>query len=280
MQQVEKRDVLLWPPLQAVSPLWKRGSQAIGDCVSWGAELACTLLLAQLAVAGEADWVGEAATESIYGGCRVEVHGRPIMRYEQDGAAGSWAANWLNKWGVLLRLDYSQETGNAEHNLTRYSGDRAKDWGYHGNGGRTDKAILDNLAKAHPVKDVSQVNTVEAAEAALQVGCPITVASQVGFEGQRNSEGIVRRRGSWPHQMCLVGLKYTASGTPLFRLANSWGKSAAGPDPGITWQAISDCSWWVVPEDLQVILREEDSFAFSKVEGFKLPPFDWTNYLI
>lgn len=279
MRQRAGRDALLWEPLKKVHPGWRRGSQGIGDCVSWGAEFVCTLLLAQLAAEGAAEWQAEAATEPIYGGCRVEIHGRPIMGYSEDGAAGSWAAKWLNDYGVLLRINYSHETGNAEHDLRTYSPQRAKEWGYRGCGGKNDGGSLDNVARQYPVKDVSQVRTVEATAAALEAGCPITIASQVGFEGQRDGEGIIRRRGQWPHQMCLAGVKYRTDGTPLFRCVNSWGKSASGPDPGIDWPALSDCSWWIVPEDLAVILRDQDTFAFSKVAGFDLPPFDFTEFV-
>jgi hypothetical protein len=279
MRQREKRDVYLWQPLRKVAPDWQRVSQEIGDCVSHGASIACSLLLAQLAADGLTSWQAEAASEAIYGGCRVEIHGRPAMGYWEDGAAGSWGAQWLNEYGVLLWIDYSQQTGNPEHNLSRYSGKRAQEWGYYGCGGRSDKGSLDAVARQYPVKDVSQIRTVEAAEAALAAGCPITIASQVGFEGQRDSEGIIRRRGTWPHQMALWGLRYRANGEPLFRVVNSWGKSASGPDPDIDWPAVSDCSWWIVAEDLAAILRDEDSFAFSKVQGFELPPFDYSDYV-
>jgi hypothetical protein len=39
-------------------------------------------------IAAESGWVEEAATEVIYGGCRVEALGRRLGGYE-DGAAGS-----------------------------------------------------------------------------------------------------------------------------------------------------------------------------------------------
>lgn len=277
MAQREQRDAKLWEVLRKVAPDWRRGSQGIGDCVSWGAEFACTLLLAQLAAEGRAEFC-EAATEPIYGGCRVEVHGgRPPMGPREEGAAGSWAADWLNKFGVLVRKDYSRETGNPDHDLRKYSPQRARDWQGSGCGGRNDKDALDNVARNYPVKDVSQVRTIAEAEAALQAGCPITIASDVGFEGNRDSEGIIRRRGQWPHQMCLAGVMYLR-GEPLFRCVNSWGKSASGPDPHCDWPAMSDCSWWIVAEDLERILRQEDSFALSKVEGFALPPFDPSQY--
>lgn len=277
MAQRDKRDALLWLPLRKVAPNWKRGAQGIGDCVSWGAEFDATLLIAQLAADMLCEFC-EAATETIYGGCRVEVHGGKRPMGNEDGASGSWAAEWLRDYGVLLRKDYSIETGNPMHDLRTYSASKAKHMGYHGCGGKDDGGKLDALAKLHPVKDVSLVDSVDAAIAALQAGCPLSLASMVGFEGERNADGIIRRRGQWPHQMAGIGLKWTGGGEPLFRIGNSWGKSAFGPDPGIDWPAISDCSWWIVADDMERILREQDSFAFSKVEGFALPPFDFNDY--
>jgi hypothetical protein len=94
MQQRSRRDVFLWLPLLAVKPHWRRGAQEIGSCVAWGAELVATMLMAMQHVAGESSWTEEAATEPIYGGCRVEALGERSGGYT-DGAAGSWAAEWL-----------------------------------------------------------------------------------------------------------------------------------------------------------------------------------------
>jgi hypothetical protein len=65
---VQDVDVYLWQPLLKVKPSWHRGAQGIGDCVSWGGELACTMSIALQCVQGKAQWIEEVATESIYGG--------------------------------------------------------------------------------------------------------------------------------------------------------------------------------------------------------------------
>jgi hypothetical protein len=243
IRQRTPRDVFLWLPLLKVKPSWQRGAQGIGDCVAWGAELAATFLMAMQHVAGESGWVEEAATEAIYGGCRVEALGKRLGGYE-DGAAGSWAAEWLGRYGVLCRVDYAQQTGNAEHDLRQYSAQRAKQWGHFGCGGSSDKGALDSVAKQHPIQEVTQVRTVEEAAAAIDAGCPLTIASMVGFgQMRRSDEGIVRRSSSWAHQMCIGGIKYTPGGEPLFRIFQSWGKSASGPDPGIEHKQVRD--WYL-----------------------------------
>jgi hypothetical protein len=74
----------------------------------------------------------------------------------------------------------------------------------------------------------------------------------------------------------LAGVRYLG-GEPQVRIFQSWGESggASGPDPGIDWPAVSACSWWAVAEDIERILRQGDSFAFSRVEGFALAPWDF-----
>jgi hypothetical protein len=287
MRQRTKRDVFLWLPLLAVKPSWRRGSQGIGDCVSWGLELACTMLMAMQHVSGQSRWVEEAATEPLYGFMRVEINGgRPRSGKTQDGAAGSHGAQAVKEFGVLCRIDYSQQTGNPEHDLRVYDGhevdqdygftSKARRWGFYGAGGEFDRGALDAVAKQYPVEEVTQVRTPEEVAAAIDAGCPVSVASMVGYGNmKRNNEGIVRRSGSWAHQMMIGGVKYTPNGEPLFRIFQSWNKSCSGPDPGIEHAAISDCSWWAVADDVDRMVSQDDSFAFSRVAGFVLPPWDF-----
>lgn len=275
----EPKDTMLWLPLLAILPTWARGAQAIGDCVSWGWELCCTMTLAIQAKLGTSEFITEAATESIYGGSRVEADGGRLGGYS-DGSYGGAAAKWMRDWGCVLRLDYSKETGIAEHDLTRYSGDKAKAWGNFGCGGKDDAGRadgkLDLIAKKYPATVVPIRNTDEAA-AAIQNGYPIAVCSGVGFgQMKRNAEGVVRASGRWSHCMMFGGVRWVG-GNPQFRLFQSWGKSASGPDPGIEHQAVSDCSWWISEGDAQRILDADDSFAISFLDGFPPQRIDWAD---
>ncbi len=281
LRQVRKgQDVMLWLAKDKAEPTWRRKQQAIGDCVSWGAELACTCLLWNQAASGISPFLAEVATESIYGGCRVEIYNKGRVNNDEDGAAGSWAAEWLQKFGVLLRLDYSAQTGNQDHNLEEYSGNRAQDWGKYGCGGREDKDALDNIAKVYPVQDVTQVQNADDAEAALAHGCSITVASNVGYEGHKDADGIKLPHGTWGHQMCILGVKYMTDGSRLFRIFQSWGDSEEGPDPGIDDPAIKNCSWWTTEQSVNRMFGEDDSYAFSNVKGFVQAPYDFGTGLL
>ena len=159
----DKKDTFLWLPLLEVKPNWRRGSQGIGDCVSWGAELAATILMAIQHVHGGDRFTEEAATEAIYGGCRVEARNKKTGGWS-DGAFGSAAAKWLRDWGVLLRKDYSVITGNAEHDLRKYNKTKAKQWGNYGCGGAKDGKALDEIARKMPIEQVVAVDTLDEAE--------------------------------------------------------------------------------------------------------------------
>ena len=281
----ERRDVELWHPLLKCKPSWKRGSQGLGSCVAWGAELAATMLLGIQHAKGVSQWIEEASTEAIYGGCRVEAQGGKLGGW-QDGSWGSAAAEWLRDWGVLIRIDYSKETGNPEHDLRTYDAKKEKNWGNFGCGGQRDergKGLLDQIAAAHPVQQVTKVSSVEEAAAAIQNGYPISVASMVGYgkmdrrihRGRDGIEvGYCKRSGQWAHQMMVAGVRWIDS-APWFRQFQSWGKSCSGPDPGINIQAVSWCSWWTAPDDFAVQLRADDAWAFSDVQGFPPQKIDW-----
>ena len=240
------------------------------NCVSWGSELVCTTLMCLQHVKGTGKFIAEAATEAIYGGCRVEALGKN-RGGRSDGAFGAAAAKWVRDWGVILRTDMGRLTGIDEHDLREYSGRKAKDWGDYGCGGQQDGGKLDTAAKEMPVQHVVGVSTVEEAAAAIQNMYPITIASMAGFgDMRRDSNGICRRRGQWAHQMCVLGIRWRA-GQPEFRVFQSWGpRSCSGPDPGIHHPAISGCSWWITPEDMAWILRTGDCWIHGDIHG--LPP--------
>lgn len=266
----EQRDVFLWKPLLKCKPTWKRGAQGIGDCVSWGAELCATMLLAIQAELGTSEWVEEAATEPLYGLGRVEIPGRGNGGFS-DGAVGAWVADALHKYGILLRLDYSTQTGNKEHDLRVYSSDKAKQWGNYGCGGRNDKGALDAIARKYPVKNVAQIQNMEQCISAISNGYPVSIASSAGFgQMKRDQSGIVRRSGTWQHQMMIGGIKWV-NGKPLSRIFQSWGNTCGtSNDPGIEDMEISKCSWWATEEDVSWILRSGDCWSYADAEGF--PP--------
>ena len=223
--------------------------------------------MALMHVKGTGRFIAPAATEPAYGGCRVEALGKKRGGL-QDGAFGAACAKWGRDWGVILRVDMSEITGNPDHDLRVYDADKAKAWGDWGCGGQNDNNLLDGAAREMPVQHVVGVTDVMEAAVAVVNGYPLSIASMVGFGRMiRDQHGIVRSSGTWPHQMEIGGVRWRG-GEPQFRCFQSWGpKVATGPDPGILHPAISGCSWWVVAEDMAHILKTGDCWVHGDIAG-------------
>ena len=237
---------------------WIVGKQGIGDCLSWG-------WAHGVYVAAAVDWAeGEIpepplfpATEAVYGGSRCEARGRSFAGWS-DGSYGGAAARWCRDWGVLWRQPYDG------HDLTRYSADRAKQWGAYGNGGKDDNGRLDEVAKQHPCRHVALVTTFDEAAAAIESGYPVPVCSMVGFSSRRDADGFCSRSGRWAHCMCFVAVRYGSR--PGLLCLNSWGPSWVG---GPKWPDDQpDGSFWVDKSTVNAMLAGEDSFAVGGVDGF------------
>lgn len=232
--------------------------QAIGDCVSFGFRTCIDVLKCVEIVTGEREeWKAETATEPIYGGSRVEIGGG---RLRGDGSVGAWAAEWVSKYGVLLRQVYDGV------DLTEYSGSRAKDWGRRG---CPDE--LEGVAREHPVETVSMVTTYEDARDAIANGYPVAVCSNQGFTSTRDNEGFAKARGSWAHCMAFIAVD-DAHRRPGLLCMNSWGQTwISGP----TRHDQPAGSFWVDAEVCDDMLSGEDSFALSSFVGFPSRPLDY-----
>ena len=82
-----------------------------------------------------------------------------------------------------------------------YSREIADSWG----DGADFRAFLTE-GRQHPVRSAARITHWDALVAAVCNGYPCTLASNVGFTMRPGTDGFHRRRGSWPHQMCVVGI--------------------------------------------------------------------------
>jgi len=241
---------LLWKAFEHVVGELVPHNQAIGDCVSHAFGLAVDILTAtQIANGARQLWKGPSCTETIYGGCRVEIAGGVLRG---DGAMGSWAANWLRSYGNLVRKVY------GPHDLRTYSGSRAKKFGRHGV-----PNDLEPLAKLHPVRTTALIKTWDELCDANANGYPVAVCSNQGFTDTRDMEGFLKPKGSWAHAMCIIGVDDTKR--PGALIQNSWGANwVSGP----TRYGQPKGSFWVDAKIVEKMLRCEDSFALSNYRGF------------
>jgi hypothetical protein len=259
---------------RALPKEYRNEPQQIGDCVSWGHKHAVDILGAIDFKLGLSNKFLEVSSESIYGGARVESKSRPEGQTEgigegsggyRDGSYGAAACKWLLNYGVVYRDVY--QTPNGEIDLRTYSGNRAKDWGNFGNGGRNDKGFLDKVAKNHPVKAVARVRTWEDFVKAMQNGYPVTICSSVGFDSPTDSNGFCRRNGVWNHCMTLVGVRFDIEGGLIL---NSHGPNSPNQSRGIYPEDQPKGSFWATRKTVEDILAAGDSWAISGVKGF--PP--------
>jgi hypothetical protein len=281
IQKADQRDTFLYrPAMKAHVALygepWVVGRQGIGDCVSWGwghaiwIALCCDFETGRLAQPPPM-----VATESLYGGSRVEARGRPGDGRQayggwSDGSYGAAAARWSRDWGVAFR---SKAGG---HDLTTYSPEKAKSWGAYGNGGQGDDGKFDAFVKAHRVEHVAAVGTFAEAAAAIESGYPVAVCSSQGFTNTRDADGFAQASGTWQHCMVFVAVRYKANGSPDDALCclNSWGPSWIN---GGRWPADQpEGSFWVHRSVVERMLggSNTDSFAVGSVSGFQRRPID------
>jgi len=280
-REYEKKDTNLALGIVACNPNWQRGAQGIGDCVSWGLELAGTALVAKQCLrTGNKKMFCEVATEPLYGGSRVEVYGIKYGSWE-DGANGAKAAEFARRYGMHLRKDHSKETGNPEHDLRKYDAKRAKQWGYYGCGGQRDGGKLDLLAKNMPAKTTTLVTCFDDVAAAIAgAKCPVTIASNYGSSMKRDKWGQCKWDGSWNHQMVLLAVRFGPR--PGARCFQSWGPMVAsgGEDPNESdfgkYKFMSGCSWWIPASDIDRICKQGDSHAIGDIEGWKIDTFDYS----
>jgi hypothetical protein len=263
------------------------GKQGIGDCVSWGAMHAvyCSESVSfQIGNLPEPPLMP--SSEAIYGGSRVEARGRegsgnsPVGGWS-DGSYGGAAAKWLRDWGVVYREPFP----DLGYDLTRYSAERAKNWGAYGAGGAGDNGRLDKVAKKHPARHIVAVRTWDELVAAITAGFPVTIASSQGFANRTDDSGVLQASGTWMHQMCVIGVRFADQAPEGVKkidaalVLNSWGTnwvSYAGKYPADQ----PDGSFWATRQAMEGILRQNDSYAIGDIKtGLKWRDIHHGNWL-
>lgn len=236
--------------------------QEIGDCVSFGMKNAIEYLQAvEIFLKGDREIWKPVFPPYLYGTGRV-FSGGGRLGCNSDGSLGSWMADAVIKYGVL----FSDTEG-----LPSYSGSVAKRWGCRP--GPDEKYV--NIAKTFPVKSAASINTWEGLKAAIVNGYPVTVASNQGFSMSPSSDGYHRARGSWAHQMCIIGIG-TYKGEDYCIILNSWGDVHGQlldfDDPSVKLPI--GCIRARRSEIEDSMIKSGEVFAISGFEGFKKQKLD------
>jgi hypothetical protein len=254
--------VYLWEIYRKADPRGPpiKNQGQVGSCVSFGTNQAILRTMAVAIALGQPFELKDIAEEVTYAGSRVEVGGGKIRG---DGSVGAWAAQFVQRWGVVSREVHGQ------YDLTHYDASRCRSWGSKGV-----PSDLEAVAREHPVKEFTQVQDWTNAKKALASGYGIAVCSGQGFSMQRDSRGVARAQGSWGHCMCLDGY-HVEGGKEYGHIQNSWGPDAhTGP---VGWGAPDTGGFWAESAVVDRMLKAGDSWAFSSVQGFpsQRKELDW-----
>lgn len=233
----------------------------IGSCVSFGTSLALEVsLCAKInGKRGPPQQFSPTVREAIYGGSRINADPQNPIR-DGDGSTGSRAAKWGQK-GIGGALPVG--------NYGPYSVTRCREWG---NRGVTGDALV--KCKENPYQS-TLVTSAEAARQAIQQGYAIFVCSDQGFSMTRDSEGFLKPQGTWMHCMAICG--YRGDARKGFLIVNSWGPDWVKGPTG-KFADIPPGSFWADVTTVDRMLRQQDSYAVSDIEGFrrrKINPEDW-----
>lgn len=239
--------------------------QGAPDCVSMAYARGVDILSAvQIAMQRMPQrWVNFAATEPIYGGSRIEIGG---YTGRGGGSTGHWAAEWISRYGILLRKEYP-----GGYDFTVYCPEKAIEYG---NSGCPDP--LEPLTKLHPVKRAAICRSYSELRDSIANGCPVIVCSNVGFGRVvcvRDADGfLTRKRSPWYHAMLFAAYDdvFRRPGALCF---NSWGADwVVGPTRGEQPEG----TFWIDADTVDVMLRQDDSFAISAYVGYprlNIPPY-------
>lgn len=178
------------------------------------------------------------------------------------GSLGSWQAKAVEQYGSL-RSDYE--------GVPQYSGSLADNWG---DSKRGFEPFMPEAGK-RLIRRTARIRSWEELVQAICNGYPVTIASNQGWQMKAGSSGYHEASGSWPHQMCIVGICDEGS-RPWCGILNSWGDvhgRLVDFDTGEPWPIGMIRSR---KQTIQYLLQRSgtEAFAYSQFEGFPGQNFD------
>lgn len=234
---------------------------ATHNCVSFGLKNAVEYLQAsEILIKNDNEEFKYVHPSYFYGISRYQIGYKKYksnLYRSGDGSVGSWAFEGIQEYGTLF---------NDTEGAPKYSANVAKDYGRNG-----PPSNLIEVAKqykaTHGDVDSALVRTVDEAVVALQNYYPITVASNVGFTMDPQSNGYHNQSGSWAHQMCICYFNYEPE--LHFGILNSWGDSHGTIKDFTTNEQWPIGMLRVKASAVSKMLSQRDSFAIGGFEGFK-----------
>jgi len=223
-------------------------TQSTGDCVSHGTRCAIDIARANDPdINSTEDWIDRTATEPLYG----------ARGHSGQGASCSEIVGWAHQTGgCMLRKPYPE----LSIDLSTYDASIGIKWG-----GRGVPANVTAEAAKHRIGTISLITSWEQARDCLANGFGVVCCSSVGFNSQRNSEGMCFPKGSWSHAMGWTAADDTRPGDCRFCVQNSWGWTWVS---GTRVHDQPEGSFWISQSVAQRMIDYGGTYAVSNVVGF------------
>lgn len=252
----------------------KRFRQITGSCVGNGFGQVLWLLQAvEIVRNGDEEecklpfWLLGYGRSRFYGG----------LRGRGDGSFGSAMATAAMKDGSFdayvegVPQPIFNDTGNYNDGVTW--GERAEmDWS---DGARIDNKWL-TMSRKHLIKSAALCRNVDDVREAIINGYPVTIASSWGgamrpkVQGRTDPVLLNTRSDTWQHQMCVQGWWEHPEFGELYYIVNSWGTKTHGTCPS----GAPEGGFWVRKKDMEYIVKQQETFAFSQFDGFPAQKLD------
>jgi len=186
------------------------------------------------------------------------------IRGQGDGSMGSSFAKAMLQDGILP-FDHAD--------LPPVSTTNGITWGkkveYKWSDGAAISETFLTQSRNYIVKSAANCRSTNDVWAALANGYPCTIASNWGGQMRPAAQGspsilLNKRVTSWQHQMCIIGIWKHPQFGRIFCVLNSWGQDAHGVPP----DGSPPGSFWIAENDMDFIVRQGETFAFSQFVGF------------
>lgn len=229
-------------------------AQINGSCVSFGAKNAIEhCQAADILIRNQTELLKLIYPPYLYGCGRVFIGGGKIRG---DGSLGVWQAQAVQKYGAVP---------SDTNGIPKYNSKTEEDWSYAP--GPPQEFV--SVGKQHLVKTIGKINNWSEAVEAICNGCGVTIASNRGFNMQASSDGFHAPHGRWDHQMSCIGVNDGASQGSYGIILNSWGPDAHGHLKDFdTGEDLPPGVLRVRAEDIDAMIKQDDSWAYSAWDGF------------
>lgn len=141
--------------------------------------------------------------------------------------------------------------------------------------------VLEPFAKERRCSETTLVTSFNDVAKAVGNGYACVVCSMQGFSMSRDDEGFCRPGGSWPHAMCIAGIRWGKR--PGALIINSWGASnTVGKHyPHNIPEPVRVSSFWADADVIDRMCRGEDTYTYAGYSGFKATKIDnWTGGIL